>query len=215
MIADNVDDKDVVGANHQDLEATNIQEPDKDRDKEQDKEPEVKQNHDGSDHQDVSSTHSTSSPRVTVGSPSRHSTGDVATAGADQTAGATGPVPRAKTEDGIYLAPDGAGLASPEKSVPLGAAERRSSFVQMEGRARSRSVGEKQWTRVRAVMAWYTRLRRIKKSVIVYYDYSLVSISLVNSNSITRESSPTRYRVVVFCLQPEWRPRRRDSLDVK
>lgn len=77
--------------------------------------------------------------------------------------------PRQPDEDGIHLAPNGAGgPGSPEKAA-MGAAERRSSFVQMEGRARSRSVGEKQWTRVRAVMAWYTRLRRIKKSVVFYY----------------------------------------------
>ena len=43
------------------------------------------------------------------------------------------------------------------------ATERRSSFTGIEGRSRSRSVGERQWTRVRAVMTWYTRLRRIKK----------------------------------------------------
>lgn len=68
-------------------------------------------------------------------------------------------------DDGIHLAPDG--VSPCEKAgCTLGAAERRSSFVQMEGRDRSRSVGEKQWTRVRAVMAWYTRLRRIKKSVL-------------------------------------------------
>lgn len=72
-------------------------------------------------------------------------------------------------EDGIHLAPepDGSGVSPCDKppGCTLAAAERRSSFVQIEGRDRSRSVGEKQWTRVRAVMAWYTRLRRIKKSV--------------------------------------------------
>ncbi|XP_046446114.1 uncharacterized protein LOC124195647 isoform X6 [Daphnia pulex] len=68
-------------------------------------------------------------------------------------------------DDAIHLAPEGS--KSPSSGGPAGllvASERRMSFCQQEGRARSRSVGEKQWTRVRAVMAWYTRLRRIKKS---------------------------------------------------
>ena len=47
----------------------------------------------------------------------------------------------------------------------IAASERRLSFSIAEGRTRSRSVGERQWSHVRAVMAWYTRLRRIKKSV--------------------------------------------------
>lgn len=54
---------------------------------------------------------------------------------------------RQNDDDGIHLAPEGS------KSTPVGAgglqvaSERRLSFVQPEGRARSRSVGEKQWTR--------------------------------------------------------------------
>ena len=57
---------------------------------------------------------------------------------------------------------------SPASAIPAlvvspCASERRSSFTGIEGRSRSRSVGERQWTRVRAVMTWYTRLRRIKK----------------------------------------------------
>lgn len=32
-------------------------------------------------------------------------------------------------------------------------------------RSRSKSVGEQQWTNLRAVLAWYARLRRIKRSV--------------------------------------------------
>ena len=53
--------------------------------------------------------------------------------------------------------------AIPALVVSPCASERRSSFTGIEGRSRSRSVGERQWTRVRAVMTWYTRLRRIKK----------------------------------------------------
>ncbi|CAG7832360.1 unnamed protein product [Allacma fusca] len=37
-------------------------------------------------------------------------------------------------------------------------------FLGLEGRSRSKSVGEQQWTNLRAVMAWYSRLRRIKRS---------------------------------------------------
>lgn len=56
-------------------------------------------------------------------------------------------------------------LAVAGATTPGCAAERRLSFSLAEGRTRSRSVGERQWSHVRAVMAWYTRLRRIKKSV--------------------------------------------------
>ncbi|XP_059350446.1 uncharacterized protein LOC130696505 isoform X5 [Daphnia carinata] len=72
---------------------------------------------------------------------------------------------RQNDDDGIHLAPEGSKLTPVGSGGLQVASERRLSFVQQEGRARSRSVGEKQWTRVRAVMAWYTRLRRIKKSI--------------------------------------------------
>lgn len=61
-----------------------------------------------------------------------------------------------RPDDEIVPAPEG---------TPGELASRRPSFYAVEGRSRSRSVGERQWTRVRAVMTWYTRLRRIKKSV--------------------------------------------------
>lgn len=63
-----------------------------------------------------------------------------------------------KPDDEIVPAPEGDAGDLPA---------RRPSFYAIEGRSRSRSVGERQWTRVRAVMTWYTRLRRIKKSVTV------------------------------------------------
>ncbi|KAI9565781.1 hypothetical protein GHT06_009575 [Daphnia sinensis] len=69
---------------------------------------------------------------------------------------------RQNDDDGIHLAPEASKLTPVGSGGLQVASERRLSFVQPEGRARSRSVGEKQWTRVRAVMAWYTRLRRIK-----------------------------------------------------
>ena len=103
---------------------------------------------------------------------------------------------RVDDDDGIHLAPEPGGGGTP---VPA-AAERRLSFVQMEGRARSRSVGEKQWTRVRAVMAWYTRLRRIKKSVVVSC-YPLVRRH--RRLSLDGRRFPLRYTLPVLYIKHE------------
>ena len=85
-----------------------------------------------------------------------------------------------ETEDGDSKM-DSITVASPSLSLTLpsgGAAARRlSTFGQnCQGRSRSRSVGERQWGRVRAVMAIYTRLRQIKRQVFTVkacrsYDY--------------------------------------------
>ena len=52
-------------------------------------------------------------------------------------------------------------VAAADSTATATATGKRPSFSAT--RARSRSVGERQWGRVRAVMAWYTRLRRVKK----------------------------------------------------
>jgi hypothetical protein len=85
-----------------------------------------------------------------------------------------------ETEDGGSKM-DSITVANPSLSlaVPSGgaAARRLSTFGQnCPSRSRSRSVGERQWGRVRAVMAMYTRLRQIKRQVFTVkacrsYDY--------------------------------------------
>lgn len=65
---------------------------------------------------------------------------------------------RPNDDDAIQLAPEGSKLPSPSGGTPGGllvASERRLSFSQPEGRARSRSVGEKQWTRYVIISSFF------------------------------------------------------------
>ena len=54
-------------------------------------------------------------------------------------------------------------LAAPQDVRPATSLADIAHIATLMQRGRSRSVGERQWTRVRAVMTWYTRLRRIKR----------------------------------------------------